>query len=55
MSNTGGATLSLLVVNCLFLCCNLFSLLLLYILDSNKNAYFNFGEILYERKFASMF
>ena len=27
----------------------------LYILDSNKNAYFNFGVILFERRFASMF
>ena len=25
------------------------------ILDSNKNAYFNFGVILYERRFALMF
>ena len=26
-----------------------------HILDSNKNAYFNFGVILYERRFSSMF
>ena len=33
----------------------LFCFVVAYKLDGNKNAYFNFGVILYERRFALMF